>query len=446
MDAISVIWVVTFLVLVFSILGAWKRRIDRQADTATGEELAEAQALGANEPLTQHPIIDIYRCIGCGCCATACPEEGVIGLVEGKARLVNASHCVGHGLCEAACPVGAIEVGLGGIADRDDIPLLNSDGETSLPGVFICGELSGIGLIRNAITQGVAAVEAIRKRPRADEGLDVLIVGSGPSGIAATLRAHELGLNYMTIEQDGLGGAVRKYPRNKMTLTQPVHLPVYGKMNRTQYSKEELIELWQGVLSSEGIAVNEGVRLEGLERRGDGRLLARTSMGDIVANHCVLALGRRGTPRKLGISGEESERVLYQLMDAADYTGLQLLVVGGGDSAIEAALGLAAQPGNRVVLSYRRSGFFRIKQRNRERIAAAIQDGSIEVAFNSVVERIDPGSVRLVLNTDEGMPCGSRELDAAFVFIFAGGIPPYPLLKGMGIQFGGNASGQEGER
>jgi len=444
MSAALFLWIVLFIILVLSVLGALNRRIQRQADSSAGNALAEAQSAGGGQPLTQHPIIDIYQCIGCGCCAAACPEHGVIGIQGGKARLLNAAHCVGHGHCETACPVGAIVVGLGDIAKRPDIPVLTQEGETSVPGVFICGELGGIGLIRNAINQGVAVIETINERPRTEEDLDVLIVGSGPAGIAATLRAHQLGLRYMTIEQDAVGGAVRKYPRNKMTLTQPVDLPTYGRMKRTQYSKEELIELWNGVLSSSGVVVNEGIRLEGIEQARDGRLRARTSSGDIHSNHCVLALGRRGTPRRLGVPGEESEHVLYQLIDAADYSGLSLLVVGGGDSAIEAAIGLAAQPGNRVVLSYRRNGFFRIKQRNRERVENAMRNGLFEMIFNSTVERIGPDSVHLVLKTDDGIRSGNREVGASFVFVFAGGEPPYPLLKGMGICFGGGGVAEGG--
>jgi len=436
--------VAVFLCAVFSVLGIWHRSIQSAEDRELAEKIRDAGAQGANQALTQHPQIDINQCIGCGSCVQACPEHGVLALVEGKACLVNAAHCVGHGCCETACPVGALVVGLGDLSNRTDIPLLSDERETSMPGVFIAGELGGIGLIRHAIAQGREVIETIHSRLKnadlptgGDDPLDVLIVGCGPSGISASLRAYELGLNFSIIEQDGIGGSVRKYPRSKMTLTQPVDLPVYGRMKRTQYVKEELIELWETVLRESGIDIQSGVKLTGLDRRDDGTFSATTSAGIIHSRNCVLSLGRRGTPRRLGVPGEESEKVLYQLIDAADYTNQNLLVVGGGDSAIEAALALAAQPGNKVVLSYRRHAFFRVKARNREHIETAQQEGRVEVLFSSQVERFETDHVSLILNSAEGERIGERQLPANSVFVFAGGEPPYPLLKNIGVRFGG---------
>ncbi|RKX46970.1 MAG: 4Fe-4S ferredoxin [Verrucomicrobia bacterium] len=444
MDWPLIIGVIAFLSVVFTVLGFWHRSIQEKEDQRLARAIKDSEAQGSNQALTQHPQIDINQCIGCGSCVQACPEHGVLALVEGKARLVNAAHCVGHGCCETACPVGALVVGLGDISSRSDIPVLSNERETSVPGIFIAGELGGIGLIRHAIAQGKEVAETIHSRLKGDDlsvggddPLDVLIVGCGPSGISASLRAHELGLNFSIIEQDGIGGSVRKYPRSKMTLTQPVDLPVYGRMKRTQYVKEELIELWENVLGESGIDVQSGVKLTGLEHRADGTLIASTSAGIIPCRNCILSLGRRGTPRRLGVPGEDSEKVLYQLVDAADYTHQNLLVVGGGDSAIEAALALAAQPGNRVILSYRRHAFFRIKARNRERIEAAQQEGRIEVLFNSQVEHFESGQALLILNSSEGGRVGERQVSADSVFVFAGGEPPYPLLKSIGVHFGG---------
>lgn len=429
--------VVVFIGIVFAVLGKWHRTIQTLENSELQREIHEAESEGATQALTQHPQIDSNHCVGCGSCVLACPEHGVLAVVEGRARLVRASHCVGHGCCETACPVGALTVGLGDVSKRNDIPVLAEDGETSVPGVYIAGELAGIGLIRHAIAQGVSSVEAIARKVKdaesKPEGLDLLIVGCGPAGIAAALRAHELGLHFKVIDQSGIGGSVRKYPRNKMTLTQPVNLPVFGKMKRTQYLKEELIELWETVLGQAEILVEGGVKFQSLETVAPGELRAVTSTGDIHCRTCLLALGRRGTPRKLNVSGEESERVLYQLIDATDYTNQNLLVVGGGDSAIEAALALAMQPGNQVTLSYRRSAFFRIKARNRDQLEEMTGNGKITLLFNSQVERIEEG--RCSIQTEEGV----RLVGADFVFVMAGGEPPYPLLKKVGIQFGGES-------
>lgn len=440
MDWVLIIGIVCFLCAVFTVLGMWHRSIHAEEGRQLAQCVREADEEGANQALTQHPQIDVNHCMGCGSCVLACPEHGVLAVVEGKARLVRASHCVGHGCCETACPVGALTVGLGDVSVRDDIPILSAESETTVPGVFIAGELGGIGLIRHAIVQGTRVVETVAGRLKAQavaagaaDPVDLLIVGCGPTGIAAALRAHELGLGYAVVDQEGIGGSIRKYPRNKMTLTQPVDLPVYGRMKRTHYSKEELIDLWERLFSDTGIEVRSGVKFKNLEHRDDGTFSAITSAGIIHCRHCVLALGRRGTPRRLGVPGEESERVLYQLIDAADHAQQDLLVVGGGDSAIEAAMALAVQPGNRVTLSYRRHAFFRIKPRNRERLESMVGEGRLSVLYNSEVQRIDEGECRLAIKSEE------KSLPIDYVFVLAGGEPPYPLLKNMGVQFGGGA-------
>ncbi|HEX5135561.1 MAG TPA: NAD(P)-binding domain-containing protein, partial [Planctomycetota bacterium] len=325
-------------------LGVWQRRIDRRERARVVSAIEEAKSLGADRPIGQYPHIDPLRCIGCASCTRACPEDGVIGMVKGVAHVVQAAKCIGHGLCAEACPVGAIVVGLGDLSARPDVPMLSDDLETTVRGVFIAGELGGLALIRNAIDQGVRGMEAVALRCREERGradADVLIVGAGPAGLAASLKAKELGLSSVTIDQNDLGGTVRKYPRRKLVMTQPVELPLYGRIKRTEFVKEDLVGFWQHIVEEQRLAVREGVKFLGT-RRENGRLVSETSKGPIATRCVLLALGRRGTPRKLGVPGEEQEKVLYQLMDAATYRGLRCLVVGGGDSAIEAALGLAA--------------------------------------------------------------------------------------------------------
>lgn len=447
MNWILIAGIFLFLCIVFGMLGLWHRSVQVAEDEVRAKEAREAEQEGANRALTQHPQIDLGRCLGCGSCVAACPENGVIALVEGKARLMRASHCVGHGCCEVACPVGALVVGLGDLSSRSDIPVLTKERETTVPGVFIAGELSGIGLIRNAVEQGTQIIDTIAHRLKRqgahgdEDGIgDVLIVGCGPSGIAATLRAHELGLKYTVIDQDDLGGTVRKYPRNKMTMTQPVDLPLYGRMKQAQYSKEELIALWTDIFEQYKIVVGSGVRFIGLKTRSDGVLKVETSEGQMLSRCCILALGRRGTPRRLGVPGEDSERVLYQLVDAADYIDQKVLVVGGGDSAIEAALALAAQSGNKVTLSYRRNAFFRIKTRNRDSLEKAVHEGRLNVILNSQVQLIDPAYVKLEIRSEDETAHELKRIAWDFVFVFAGGEPPYPLLQASGIAFGGDDS------
>jgi len=450
MDWALTIGIVIFFTASFMVLGFWHRSVQKAHDRHLTEIINDAEQQGLNQALTQHPHINRYRCLGCGNCVRACPEKSVLALVEGKSCIVHASFCVGHGYCEQACPVGALTVGLGDTSTRSDIPILSDDLETSIPRVFIAGELGGIGLIFHAVNQGIQVIETIasqlqeNKRTYEDKNIiDVLIIGCGPAGIAAALKAHELGLRYKLIAQDDIGGTVRKYPRKKLILTQPVDLPIYGRMKLTQYMKEELIKLWEGIFLDIGIEFQPFAKFTDLDLCNDGSLLATTSAGVFHCRNLVLVLGRRGTPRRLGVPGEASERVLYQLVDAADYTNQNLLVVGGGDSAIEAAQALAEQSGNRVTLSYRRHAFFRIKQRNRETIESLHQKGKVEIIFNSRVKKIESSKVLLAIEPEDGEQTREIVIPADYVFVFAGGEPPYPLLKKIGVRFGSEPEPEE---
>jgi thioredoxin reductase/NAD-dependent dihydropyrimidine dehydrogenase PreA subunit len=430
-------WVVLFLFGLFVVLGLWQRKVGRARTQAAMEKIREAAEIGSSRPQSLHPQINPRTCIGCASCVAACPEEEVLGLVDGIAHILHGSRCIGHGRCEAACPVGAITVGMGDVASRPDIPALSEAFETSVPGVYLAGEVGGVALIRHAIEQGARAVSDIAKRiqqapRRVDPGVaDVLIVGAGPAGLSASLKAIERGLSYLTIDQDDIGGTIRKYPRRKLAMTQPVDIPLYGRLRRSEYLKEELIDLWESLIRDFHLVIHERVKLLDL-RRERGDFVARTSAGRVRCRFAVLALGRRGTPRKLDVPGEDSEKVLYQLIDAAGYTNGKFLVVGGGDSAIEAATALANQPGNDVTLSYRKPAFTRLKKRNEERIGDYVARGRIRAIFSSNVERIDPQEVLLAT------PAGIEGIPYDNVFVFAGGEPPFPLLRGIGVKFGGD--------
>lgn len=389
----------------------------------------EVQEAGLTEPASLHPVIDDRFCIGCGSCVGACPEGKIIGLVRGKARLIEPSHCIGHGACAAACPMQAISLVFGTEKRGVDIPHVGEDFQTNVPGIYIAGELGGMGLIRNAVEQGHQAMKAIIAAGRKGGAgqLDVVIVGSGPAGISASLAAKSAGLNFVTLEQDTLGGTVAHFPRGKLVMTAPVDLPTYGKVNFRETSKEELLSFWEKVVSNSGLEINFEERVEAIEPQGDG-FLVKSTRQQYRTRAVLLCIGRRGTPRKLGVPGEESKKVVYRLVDAEQYRGQSVLVVGGGDSALEAATSIAEVPDTTVTLSYRSDGFSRAKLKNRERVDAAQKSGRLDVRLKSNVKRIGDEFVEL---EQDGQTI-SLENDA--VIVCAGGILPTQFLKSAGIR------------
>jgi len=405
--------------------------VQRRNEKAAMAQRDESIAQGLNEPPSLHPVVDPHRCIGSGGCVTACPE-GALGIVQGKAVLVQAAACIGHGACKPACPVDAIRLVFGTEKRGVDIPELSPRFETNVPGLFIAGELGGMGLIRKAVEQGRQAMESIKQRKApatAPEELDVLIVGAGPAGLAAGLGAMQHRLRYRLIEQeDSLGGAVYHYPRNKIAMTAPVVLPLVGTVKMGEIQKEKLLAFWSGVVQRTGLEVNYRERMESLAAEGQG-FVVTTNRGALRARSVLLAIGRRGTPRKLEVPGEEAAKVVYKLVDAEQYRGQQVLVVGGGDSALEAAVALAEQPGTTVTLSYRSDAFSRVKQKNRDRVQAEAAAGRLRLALSSTVQRIEAEAV--LLKTAQG----EERLPNDAVVVCAGGVLPTPLLQAAGVRF-----------
>ena len=384
---------------------------------------------GLGEPASLHPVFDEQKCLGCKACVTACPEANVIGVINNKARLINPSHCIGHGACKKACPFDAISLVFGSAKRGVDIPFVSENFETNVPGIFIAGELGGMGLIRNAVEQGKQAMKAISSKikPGANaDGYDVVIVGAGPAGIAATLAAHDKKLKYLTIEQDSLGGTVFNFPRGKIVMTAPMNLPMAGKIKMTETTKEALLDLWKKIEKDTGIKIHYNEAVTEIQSSGNGFVVA-TSKKKYHTQAVLLGIGRRGSPRKLNVPGEELPKVVYRLIDPEEYKGKKVLVVGGGDSALEAALSIADLPGSMVILSYRSEAFSRVKEKNRSRIEDAVQKQRIRVLFSSNVKLIEPDSVTVV----QGDQTFRIKNDA--VIISAGGILPTDFLKKIGI-------------
>lgn len=391
------------------------------------ELLEESQAAGLMEPPSLHPVIDASLCIGSGACARACPEKA-LGIVKGKGILVNPGHCIGHGACAPACPVGAIKLVFGSAKRGVEIPQVSPEFETNVPGIFIAGELGGMGLIRNAVRQGTQAIGTIGKRPKGKLDYDVVIVGAGPAGISSSLAAQHANLRYLTIEQeDSLGGTTYHYPRNKLVMTAPMKLPLIGEIKLREVSKERLMEIWQGALNQTRLKINFSERMEEIQQDGAG-FVVKTNKGSYRTSNILLTIGRRGTPRKLGAKGEEHPKVVYRLIEAEQYKGKRVLVVGGGDSALEAALDVSAQPGTTVHLAYRGKAFDRVKPKNRNRLEEAVAAKRIHLAMETTVPEITPGAVTLK-HGEENTQLGN---DA--IIVCAGGELPTPMLKKIGIK------------
>jgi thioredoxin reductase/Pyruvate/2-oxoacid:ferredoxin oxidoreductase delta subunit len=410
-------------------------------------EAAQKGKIYSEGPKAQHPHIDANSCIGCATCTAVCPEGDVLAMLGGKAVIVNGYKCIGHSLCADACPVGAITMVMASPSMSADMPNLSPEFETNVRNLFIIGELGGLALIKNAINQGRDCIDTIASRIGAlrtahpePGAYDVLVVGAGPAGISASLRGLEKKLKCITIEQDEVGGTVAKYPRQKLVMTSPVELPLYGKFKKMELSKEELLAFWTKILERNPFKMQTGEKVENIQKGEDGMFTITSAKNKYRARAVVLGLGRTGTPKKLGVKGEDLGKVMYRLIEADHYINKKILIVGGGDSAIEAAMGLANQKGNVVTLSYRKEAFSRIKQRNVDRIQDCMRTGKVRAIFNSNPVEFKPASVVLEVSGK------TEEIPNDFVWVFAGGEPPTAFLKKIGVGFGARDMTLEGSK
>jgi thioredoxin reductase len=420
---------VAFYALPLVIVWVVYLRLRNRHERRSAAKRAAAAEAGLLEPASLHPLIDPVLCLGCGACTRVCPEGDILGLINGKAVLVEPSECIGHGACREACPNDAITLVFGTEKRGVDIPHVGPDFQTNVPGIFIAGELGGMGLIRNAIEQGRQAIDSVRSldglgRPQVN---DVVIVGGGPAGFSASLAAMQHKLRFVTVEQDSFGGTVAHFPRGKLVMTAPATLPLVGKVKFREISKEKLLEFWNDAARRTGLEINYGERVDGVVQTSFG-FEVRTTRNAYPTRAVLLAVGRRGTPRKLDVPGEEQPKVVYRLIDPEQYRGRNVLVVGGGDSALEAAASVADEPGTSVTLSHRSESFSRAKMKNRERVVAAQQSGRLNVLMKSDVKRIGKHDVELA----QGGRRMTFKNDA--VIICAGGILPTSFLTSIGIE------------
>lgn len=393
------------------------------------DKIRKAREDGLHEPVSLHPYIDVNSCIQTGACVAACPEHDIIGIRKGKATIINASRCIGHGACFHACPTGAISLRIGTEKRGVDLPHVSQNFETNVPGVFIAGELGGMGLIKNAVEQGRQAVDNIAKSIRKNHqaSYDIIITGAGPAGISACLQAKKHGLKFLLLEQDSLGGTVFTFPRKKIVMTAPMDLPLFGKVKLYETTKTELLNLWQNVLKENNVTITENSKVETIVNE-NGIFRVITNKGDeFTTCNVLLAIGRRGSPRKLNIPGEDKEKVAYRLLEPEDIYDKNIIIAGGGDSAVESALLLAEK--NHVTLSYRNEVFNRIKPLNSSALNKAVAEGRLDVRLKTNLVLIEDKTVTL---SDDKV--GEIVLANDLVFIFAGGELPIQFLEKVGIK------------
>ncbi len=418
------------LILGFGLWLSW--RTSRRQHGRNVALLVDAKERGIDLPVSLHPTIDPNVCIGSAACVAACPEQDVLGLINARGRLIAAANCVGHGACAASCPVDAIQLVFGTEHRGIELPALSPTFETNQPGIYIAGELGGMGLIANAFEQATQAVDAIADSLRGDEAadsdasLDVVVVGAGPAGLGAALRAKELGLRFVCLDQASWGGAIRTYPRAKIVMTRPVRVPLYGPVKLRRPTKEALLTLWDEILGHTGIEIQNETRVTGVVRDGDAWRV-ETDAGEHRTRRVLLAVGRRGTPRMLGVPGDSGTNVTTHLLDPERWANLALAVVGGGDVAAEAALSLSEQPGTTVTLVYRGASLYRPKAALRDRIAAAAEKGRIALRLDTEVVRVEADALVVARGGHE------ERVPVDQVFACLGGVPPTALLESIGI-------------
>jgi len=421
------VWLVG-LILVAVTMAPFVIRL-RRRERETAEAEVRAREAGLHIPASLHPVINPDLCIGTAACVSSCPEHQVLGLKSGQAVEVAPANCIGHGLCERSCPVEAIQLVFGTAQRGVDIPRIRENYETNVPGIFIVGELGGMGLIRNAFEQGRQCVEGIAKARNGGSGLDLVVVGCGPAGLSAALTAKSLGLKTAVLEREDVGGTVRHYPRKKLVMTEPVQIPGFGRVGAREVLKEELIRIWEDVVDQAGLEVTTGVTVSQVRPHPSGGFEVLAEGKAYRTQRVVLAIGRRGVPRKLGIPGEDLPNVAYSLQEPEVYRGDRITVVGGGDSAVEAGLALAEQPGNEVRIVYRKGSFSRAKPKNRNRIQDALDAKVLSVLWNTEIVENREGEVMTQGPDTQVTPLPNDRL-----FVFAGGELPTPFLERCGIR------------
>jgi len=373
-----------------------------------------------------YPAINRSICVGCGTCVLTCKKKETLFIIDGKSVLVNPLVCDCCGDCEKACPMGANQLIEYGRRMKVLVPQIDENYETNIKGIYIIGSLSGAGLIKEAINQGRSVLNHIMKDVFPDKLPHVLIIGAGPAGLSALLSCRKFGLSATCLEKEETANTIKNFPKKKLVMAEPVEMPLYGPLWIGQTTRERLLEVWDKILKATKAPVTTGTKLETIVKREE-KFVVHASGKEYVCDKIILALGTRGEPRKLNVPGEKLPKVFYSLIDAHEFAGSAVTIVGAGDAALESALALLNQ-GCGITLIVRGDGFPKAKGRNREKIATAIERGYVQAFFESAVKEIKPKSI--VISTPEK----TLEIENDHVFVMIGGELPFALLERIGVR------------
>jgi thioredoxin reductase (NADPH) len=372
-----------------------------------------------------YPFINKAVCVGCGTCVINCKEKDALYIINGKSTLVNPYACKCRGDCERQCPTGALRLVEYGDRVKIKIPETNDHFETNIKGLYIVGTLSGAGLIKEAINQGRAAVNDIMRDVFPGNLPEVVVVGAGPAGLSSMLSCRKFGLPVVCLEKEATANTIKNFPKKKILMAEPVELPLYGPLWVGDTTREGLLTAWERILKKTGVHITTGMRLEKVVKK-EGRFVVTASGRDFTCDKVILALGNRGVPRKLGVPGEDGPNVFFNLLDAEEFAGAAVSIVGAGDSAIEASISLLQQH-CRISIIVRGEGFPKAKSKNRERIERAIAEKKVSVYFNAGVRGITTQEITI---SAEG---NIFRFANDYVFVMAGGELPFQLLEKIGI-------------
>ncbi len=321
-------------------------------------------------------------------------------------------------------------------------PSFNKNFQSNVPGLYVIGDIAGAPVIKLSMEHGHSIIEHIAtlsdSKAEEEDIYDILIAGSGASGLNAALQAKERDLSCIILEKEKIASTIENFPEGKWVYAEPDKIPPKGKLWLDGAKKEDLLKRWHQIIKDNGLDVRLDHGVESIVKDEKNFSIKTENVSIFNACRVILAIGQRGNPRKLGVSGEDREEVYHRLYSPRHHHNENVIVVGGGNSAVEAALVLSER--NRVVLTYRKDTFTRIFKDNKRKLDKAVQAGKIKVALSSEVMEFGDGSAKLQISNKEGNKT-TEKIPYQHAFVLIGAELPVKFLKKQGIQLEGEWTG-----